>query len=690
MWLLGGHAPHAIAQGTTRYVALDGSDLSNTCVYSSTPCRTVQHAVDQAHSGDEVRVVTGVYTGVQARASITQVVYIGKTMAVRGGYTTTNWTTADPESNPTTLDAQGLGRVLVISGTITPTVEGLRITGGDATGLGGDIAGYDAGGGVYVYSATATISGCVIHSNTASTGDEGFGGGLCFVHSDASLIGSTVTSNTASTDDYGHGGGLHVWGGEAVLRDNAVVGNTAGTTDKGDGGGVDLHHSDATLEGNTIANNTASTGGVGLGGGLRLHASDATVVDNAVQGNVGSTVDIGAGGGLHLSDSAAILQGNVVISNTASTALHGAGGGLYLTGSDATLQGNTVRGNIATTASWGHGGGLFISWSDATLQGNAVVNNTAGTASYAFGGGLYLNHSAATVTGNTVASNTASTAGEGRGGGLYLLFSDATLGGNTVVSNTASTASFATGGGLYLYDSDATLSGNMVRGNTASTADFGAGGGLYLLRGMPALTGNVVLSNTATLNPAGVGWGGGLEVCSCDPFTLTNNLVAGNHANSEGGGLRVGGRSWEPASGHLLHTTIADNHGAGQGVYVGQYATLSFTNTIIAGHPQVGITVTAGSTAALEATLWYSNGMRTGGGGTILTGTVNVDGVPAFVDSAAGDYRLGIGSAAIDAGIDAGVTDDMEAHPRLWPYDIGADEYVVTHLRFPFALRNYP
>jgi hypothetical protein len=61
---------------------------------------------------------------------VTQVVYISKTITLRGGYTTTNWTTSDPEANPTTLDAQGQGRVFYITGDISPTIEGLRIVAG--------------------------------------------------------------------------------------------------------------------------------------------------------------------------------------------------------------------------------------------------------------------------------------------------------------------------------------------------------------------------------------------------------------------------------------------------------------------------------------------------------------------------------------------------------------------------------
>jgi hypothetical protein len=61
-----------------------------------------------------------------------------------------------------------------------------------------------------------------------------------------------------------------------------------------------------------------------------------------------------------------------------------------------------------------------------------------------------------------------------------------------------------------------------------------------------------------------------------------------------------------PPLGGLFRNTIADNAAngdSGQGVYVSRYTTLTFTNTIIAGHSGAGITVTAGSTATLESML---------------------------------------------------------------------------------------
>jgi len=507
LWLVG-YAQPAHADPGILYVAPDGDD-ANHCASVTSRCRTIQRAVDVAQPGDEIRVAASTYVGVSARAGVTQTVYISKTVTIRGGYTTANWTTPDPTANPTTLDARGQGRVVYIIGDISPEVEGLRITGGNATGLGGDPWGNAAGGGVYIYEAAATIRDCMVYSNTAST------------------------------------------------------------------------------------------------------------------------------------------------------------------------------------ASSGSGGGLFVRASRATVSGNTVVSNTASTASYAHGGGLFLYARNATLNSNAVQGNTASTAGWGYGGGLYLLNSDATLSGNTIVSNTAGSAERGWGGGLYIWYSDATLSGNTVQGNTASTVDQGNGGGLYLLYSAATLSGNAIVSNTATLSPIAIGQGGGLLVLWSSPFTLTNNLVADNHANTQGSGLWFDGSDTDPTSGWLLHTTIANNRSSGQGVFMGGYTTLAFTNTIIAGHHSVGINVTVGSVATLEATLWYNNGADTGGGGTVI-GSTNVYGDPAFANPSAWDYHLTAGSAAIDAGVNAGVTTDTDgdSRPQGTGYDIGTDEF-IPHIYLPIVLRNY-
>lgn len=343
-----------------------------------------------------------------------------------------------------------------------------------------------------------------------------------------------------------------------------------------------------------------------------------------------------------------------------------AGGGVYLSYSAATLSGNTIFSNTADQ----NGGGAYLFGSAATLNGNTVSANTANES----GGGLYLNYSDATLDGNTVNGNTANSPGElYGGGGLYLWFSDTTLSGNTVASNSANT----NGGGLYLRDSEVTLSGNIIVSNTANQN----GGGVYDSGASSTLNGNIISGNTARHDC------GGLAVGNA---TLINNVVADNQASNTGSGLCLG------SSSRLLHTTIARNDGGdSSGVYVAGFGVnVALTNTILVSH-SIGIYVEGGNTARLEGTLWGSGGWANttdwGGDGTIITGTVNIWDDPLFMDSDNGDYHLSPGSPAIDAGVDAGVTEDIdgETRPADDGYDIGADE-ALHRVYLPLMLRRFP
>ncbi|NLF00555.1 MAG: DUF1565 domain-containing protein, partial [Anaerolineales bacterium] len=181
--LLMSRPPHPVsAAPNTLYVAPPPTgDDANPCS-ASDPCATVQHAVDVAHADDEIQVATGVYTGVQARDGMTQVLFISKTVTVRGGYSPGfgRW---NPAAFPTTLDAQRQGRVVSILGA-GPTLEGLIITGGDATSVtlncptaGGVSDG--CGGGVFVFGGSPLIVGNVISGNIGarSVGSHSASGG---------------------------------------------------------------------------------------------------------------------------------------------------------------------------------------------------------------------------------------------------------------------------------------------------------------------------------------------------------------------------------------------------------------------------------------------------------------------------------------------------------------------------------
>ena len=120
----------AYAAPITRYVAMSGVN-TGTCLSNAAPCRTIQYAVDQAGTFDEIKIAQGVYTqtNVQARTDITttgnvtQVVYLTKTLTIIGGYTTPNFTSSFPLTQPTTTDAQGKGRGIYIAYGVTGALQ---------------------------------------------------------------------------------------------------------------------------------------------------------------------------------------------------------------------------------------------------------------------------------------------------------------------------------------------------------------------------------------------------------------------------------------------------------------------------------------------------------------------------------------------------------------------------------------
>ncbi len=474
---------HASPNSIIRYVATTGDDNANNC--SIGPCRTVQHAVDIADIGDEIRVATGVYTEVGARprkdsvatSVVTQVVYISKTVTIRGGYSA-NFSVWNPDAHPTTLDAQGRGRALYLTGYHTAAIESLRITGGNATGMGGSDLG-DAGGGLYVHQSRGAISNCQVFSNTAPL----YGGGIYLSWSSATLDGNTVVANTAGDA----GGGMFLfYSGEATLNGNAILSNTANWN----GGGVYLSNTSATLNGNTISNNTAMTFD---GGGLHLTSSGAVLVNNRIAGNTAHR----DGGGVSLQSSPARLSSNTIVSNSADHY----GGGLYLRlNSQATINGNRVISNTASDS----GGGLYLDASPARLTGNTIFANAAQEA----GGGLYVFDSDATLNRNNIISNTTRL-----GGGMYLMSNAGTFDGNTILSNTAQVE----GGGLYLNINSATLTNNVVADNWAKNT----GSGLCILQSTPRLLHTTIARNIG-------GDGSGVYVTTTGAYSaiaLTNTIL---------------------------------------------------------------------------------------------------------------------------------------------------------------------
>ena len=262
---------------------------------SSTAYTVVQAAVDAASPGDVIKVA-GTCIGVNERAGLRQQVYLDKSITLRGGYTTTNWLVSAPEANPTTLDALGAGRVVYVTGATSPTIEGLHITGGDATGLGGLPWDWDAGSGVYVISATATINHNWVYDNNAS-GEYVIGGGVFLQNNTSAMSDNTIFNNTAR-----YGGGILTLASSSTLDHNTIMSNTA----RG-GGGVALwglfEGAKMTITANIVKGNTASD----IGGGMSVGAPGSTLINNIITDNAAGV----SGSGLYIDGSAQFLHTTV-------------------------------------------------------------------------------------------------------------------------------------------------------------------------------------------------------------------------------------------------------------------------------------------------------------------------------------------------------------------------------------------
>ncbi len=399
--------------------------------------------------------------------------------------------------------------------------------------------------------------------------------------------------------------------------------------------------------------------------------------------------------GVSYRSDALVVRDCTIAGNVASSGI-GYGGGVYLDGRpDAVLEGNDIYGNLASTGSGQYsseGGGVYVRYSDRVrLVDNRIYDNVAATRSYALGGGISLYAlTDPTIQGNQVISNAGTLDGErSLGGGLYLW--DVTGGivaGNVISGNLAGGTSRGAGGGLSAYESEGlTIGRNLFYGNVAARAgasDAGSNGGGVRLGDACfdiVLENNIIVRNQSPYGGSGVfldpTGGEGVSVSMYHNTIADNGLVSGRAVQA----LPTGGSGddcglaevCQMMRGRPSASLAADVPQEAQGIMAAGTVELTAVNNIIAGHTRGVFDLYPDySTLAFDHTLWHGN---TTDADATVSRTNDLYGDPAFIGPVDGDYHIGAGSAARDAGASAGVSADFDGDPRDAQPDVGADEY---------------
>jgi CSLREA domain-containing protein len=324
---------------------------------------------------------------------------------------------------------------------------------------------------------------------------------------------------------------------------------------------------------------------------------------------------------LHAIGAAALTLEDLTVEN----GLRGPGqpGGGIRTDAALTLNRTVLKGNTVTGSTYG--GAIFaagpVSVADSLFVGNRSDDRAPG---------LYA-QAGATLTNTEFRDNTAPSAGHG---GAAFLWGTVVINGGAFVNNRSSWT------GALVVNGSLTMSGTRFIRNTAQNI----GAGALQLNG---------------------------------PGTITNTVFGGNQSPGTNGQIQI-----TSGAVTIVHSTIAQPAAsANAGVQI-EDGSLNLRSSIVAGHA-VGIRQLNTATAGGDYNLFFGNTADTAG--SVTVGANDRSGDPRFWGPICDNYKLGPGSAAIDAGTNEGVAVDFEgdARPLLGGFDMGFDEAVAASFEVP-------
>ena len=311
------------------------------------------------------------------------------------------------------------------------------------------------------------------------------------------------------------------------------------------------------------------------------------------------------------------------------------------------LQGN---GSSIRRASGGNYRILFISSANTVIINDVDLYN-GNTNSGNFGAGIFIQNATVTLNNCVISDNSSGS----NAGGVYLQDGTLTLNSCTVQGNSA-----IRGGGIYNNNGIFTLFDCWIDDNTA---DFG--GGIYAQIGTYNIGYSTISNNRANLQ------GGGIYNQDTD-VEIINCTVYNNQAIAQQGGGLFHQTSTNTMA--IINSTFSQNQSTnGAGIY--SLGILNLTNNILANSIGGTDILNDGGTIGTNA-----NNLVESCSGSCPSWLLTTDpGLLAFnsVDSRPPILPLSEGSAAIDAGTNAGVNipvDDQYQSPRVGSPDLGAFE----------------
>ncbi|MBI4880840.1 MAG: right-handed parallel beta-helix repeat-containing protein [Planctomycetes bacterium] len=353
---------------------------------------------------------------------------------------------------------------------------------------------------------------------------------------------------------------------------------------------------------------------------------------------------------------------------TNGTALHWAGGGgtSCWYGSSPTITGNVITGN---NVGGGLGGGIYCDASSPVIVDNVISGNTA-----AFGGGISCRYACAPlIQGNDILNNVAILGG----GGIECYNGPTPQIRDNRISGNSTTDAWSYGGGIYCYaGGTTTIEHNVISGNVAGRS----GGGIYCGAGYSLIHGNTIRQNVAQIS-----YGGGIALVGCTDSAVTDNVVAFNQAQVDGGGIYT---FYSPQVTITNDTVFGNTAANGGGVYCGDNSLLQIHNTILWGD-----SAGSGRELYVHEVCTITDSDVDGGLASVYTGIYShltwgliYSVAPGFVDASGGDFHLPYDSPCRDIGnaTAPGISaEDFEGDPRaaFGGVDLGADE-CHPHLYF--------